>query len=250
MKDFESSTLWRVSSFERLQSEETQARGLADRPTLLPSTLLSELGRLGYNRASGSADLLDVMAACMRHRESALLYLRNGDHVWPVTVFPNEFLYHCPRDLIETCGQALGGFTVLSIEPPGVRPPGHRMHDRIAAEIHYRPLLPLLWMFALHGSRHDLLPEIGGAAAYRVSPGFELYSLVLPGSSLRAYEALRIEAESLRVIAQRPGMTLGRARRLLNALYLVSGLMVLRSHRAARQEPGVERPWLSWLRGR
>lgn len=250
MKDFESSTLWRISSFERLQSDEAQLRGAADRPTLLSSTMLSELGRLEHSGSRSGADVIDVLAACMRHRESALLYLRNGDHVWPVTLFPNEFLYHCPRDLLGTCGHALGEFTVLSVEPPGVRPPGHLMHDRVAAEARYRPLLPLLWTFALHGPRSELLPEIGGAAAYRVAPGFQLYSLTLPGASQRAFEALRVEAESLRAIAQRSGMNLHRARRLINALYLVSGLMVLRSHRAARQEPGTEPVWFNWLRKR
>jgi hypothetical protein len=42
-------------------------------------------------------------------------------------------------------------------------------------------------------------------------------------------------------VAGWPGMTVERASRLLNALYLTGGLMITRSHPAARDEPGLLR---------
>ena len=53
--------------------------------------------------------------------------------------------------------------------------------------------------------------------------------------------ALRRESVSLREISQWPGLTLERASRLLNALYLASGLLITRSNAAARNEPGLLR---------
>jgi hypothetical protein len=51
---------------------------------------------------------------------------------------------------------------------------------------------------------------------------------------------------SLRTIAAWPGMSLERARRMLNGLYLVSALRLTRGHPAARAEP---RSWLGFLGG-
>jgi hypothetical protein len=249
LDEFEQSTLWRISAFERLKNDPAHAQRTGDGPTLLPSTLLSDLARLDRNDPSVGADVLDVMAACMRHRESALIYLQRGEHVWPVTLFPRELVYHCPFDLLGTCGADLSGFRILSVEPAGVRPPGHLVSDRVAAASRYRPLLPLLWQMALSGPRSELLPEIGGAAAYRLSPGFELFSLPLTGASRLAYDGLRTQTASLRAMSGWTGMDLPRARRLLNALYLVSGLMVLRTHPAAREEPGTPSAFMGWLRG-
>jgi hypothetical protein len=45
-------------------------------------------------------------------------------------------------------------------------------------------------------------------------------------------------------------MNIDRAVRMLNGLYLLSGLMVLRMHPAARAEPTISRPggWLGWIK--
>ncbi|MFL6664786.1 MAG: hypothetical protein ACJ8G7_21640, partial [Rhizobacter sp.] len=98
MRDFEDSTLWRVSEFERLR-QQTGSSGFVrlNGPTVLPTTLLADLRRLDADPASG--DMLEVIAACVRHREPALLCLQHDELVWPVTVFPTEQLYHSPRDI-------------------------------------------------------------------------------------------------------------------------------------------------------
>ncbi|MGZ5218395.1 MAG: hypothetical protein ACXWCD_19220, partial [Caldimonas sp.] len=117
MDDFETSTLWRISAFEKAR-DAGQLRGNDDRPTLLPTTLLVELEQLRSDPAN--SDVLEVIAACVRNREAALLYLEHGSHVWPVTLFPREFLYHSPRDVSDMgTGAAMSGLRLISAEPPG-----------------------------------------------------------------------------------------------------------------------------------
>lgn len=244
MRDFEDSTLWRVSAFERMRLE-TGTSGYArlDGPTMLSSTLMTDLQRLEFDL--NDSDVLEVLAACQRHREAALLYLQHDGLVWPVTVFPSQMLYHSPRDFVQAGGTDLKDLALLNVEPPGVRPPGHWMHERIGQGEHYRPLEPLLWAAALHGPRATLLNEIGGTAAYRALRQPQLEGLTAPGALGGALERLRRESVPLRAIAGWPGMSVERASRLVNALYLVSCLLVTRTHPAARSEPGGQvRRWL------
>ena len=245
MQDFNDSTLWRVSSFERYREQTgTSAFTQLDGPTLLPTTLLADLDRLEADGAAG--DVLDVVAACMRHHEPALLCLQIDGLVWPVTLVPAQKLYHSPRDLLEAKGVHLARISVLTAEPPGVRPPGDPKHERIGQREHYRPLLPLLWALALNGARSSLLNEIAGAAAYRATRLLAEDGLSAAGALSSAADALTRETVSLRTIAAWPGMSLDRSRRLLNALYLMSALRITRGHPAARSEP---KSWFQLLGG-
>lgn len=248
MQDFDDSTLWRISEFERVRLETgNSAYTRLGGPTVLPTTLVSELARMEFSPAG--SDAMEVIAACMRHREAALIYLLHHELVWPLTIFPLERLYHSPRDLTAEVQRGVRELRVHSVEPPGVRAPGHFMSERVAEERHYRHLEPLLWALGLHGPRGTLIAEIGGNAAYRVSPDFHLGSLPLAGALGPAFQRLRRETASLRAISIWPGMNLDRAVRLLNGLYLLSGLMVLRMHPAARKEPTTQPGgWLSWIR--
>jgi hypothetical protein len=239
MRDFEDSTLWRVSAFERMR-QETGTSGFQrlSGPTLLPSTLTADLDQL--QRTQGGTDAIEVLAACLRQREAALLYLRYAEYVWPVTIFPQPMLYHSPRDLSKAPETGLATLDVLEIEPPGVRPPGDWAQHRVGHAEQYHPLLPMLWAVALHGPRKRVLSEIGGTAAYRVlrMPPPELPA---PGALRPSIERLHRETASLRAIAGWPGMDVERASRLVNALYLTSSLMVTRTAAAARTEPGLIR---------
>ena len=60
-----------------------------------------------------------------------------------------------------------------------------------------------------------------------------------------AGQRLRRETVALRDIAAWPGMSLERASRLLNGLYLTSSLLATRAHPAARGEPRA-----GWLKPR
>jgi len=246
MKDFEPSTLWRISAFEQARQSGRLGAGQDDRPTLLPTTLLSDLQQL-YKDPTNN-DVLEVIAACVRNREAALLYLRHGNNVWPVTLFPREEVYHSPREASQMAGAGMGTLKVISAEPPGVKPPGDAMHERIARGDRYHPLAALLWAVALQGPRSTLLAEISGRVAYRLASTDSKDMPPSLGALSSAVGRLRNEAASLRDVASWPGLSVERASRLLNALYLTGSLMVSRSHPAARSEP---RGWRGWLgRGR
>jgi hypothetical protein len=101
---------------------------------------------------------------------------------------------------------------------------------------HYNALGPVLWELALRGPRADLLPEIAGQAAYRISPGLNLRMLELSGSMAEAVARLQRDTRNVREIALWPGFDAERAMRLLNGLYLQGGLMVSRTHPAATNE--------------
>ena len=242
MKDFEPSTLWRISAFEEARNSGRLGGGDDDRPTLLPTTLLADLQQL--HRDPANDDVLEVIAACVRNREPALLYLDHDAHVWPVTIFPRERVYHSPRDVSQMASAGMSTLRVVGAEPPGVKPPGDAMHERVARSDRYHPLAALLWSVALQGPRSALLSEISGRVAYRLTSSTPEDLPPSLGALASAVGRLRNEAASLRDVASWPGLSIDRASRLLNALYLTGALMVSRSHPAARNEP---RGWRGWL---
>ena len=235
MRDFDDSTLWRISAYERIRKESgSSVFAPLGGNTVLPTTMVADLRRLESHREG--SDILEVLAACVRHRQSALICLQYLDYVWPVTVFPGEGVYHAPRDVALATSEGLASAKVVSCEPAGVRAPGHWMHERVARADQYRPLPALLWSMALQGPRSTLLNEISGPAAYRCTLSANSRPAA-HGALDPAAERLRRETASLRDMARWPGMSIERACRLLNALYLASGLMVMRTHPSARGEP-------------
>ncbi len=241
MADSPSSDLWRISEFERVRAQAlSSAFSSLDAPTVLPTTLLADLRRLDINGNRG--DVLEVAAACMRNHEPALLCFEIDAKVWPVTLFPGQMLYHSPRGLANAGASVLSRLKLLRVEPPGVRPPGHWMHERVAEVEHYRPLGPLLWSLAIEGPRVAVLTEIAGTVAYRAIRSPAEDGLALGGAIRSAADRLRRETVSLRAISEWPGMSIERASRLLNGLYLNSALLATRAHPAAR-----ERKSAGWL---
>lgn len=245
MADFDDSSLWRISAFER-QRASGSASGTT---TVLPTTLLADLRRLQPRGAAGPGgeDVLEVVASCQRHREAALLYLGCGPLVWPVTLFPARAMYHSPRAVSDAAPKAaLGRLRLLGVEPPGVRPPGDFRHERVAGAERYHPLPELLWALALQGPRQALLGAIPADARYRLTAGLEASSLPRGGAIGPALTRLRADSANLREVSGWPGMSLERASRLLNGLYLTGGLMVLRHPDAERREASsLWWPWLS-----
>lgn len=237
MNEFDDSDLLPLKDYQRMREQLAQAAdGPLGRATVLPPTLLAELRN--FRQQHAGAELIDVLAACRRHVEPALICLGHAGLVWPVTVFPSEMTYHSPRDMLACADSTLAQFKVISVEPASVRPPGHWMHERIADHSQYRPLLPMLWSLALRGpSRHALVSEISGSAAYRVARSLKSVGLSASGALGPAAERLHRESASLRALSEWPGMDLERGIRLLNALHLISNLIVSRTHPAARPEP-------------
>lgn len=241
MQDFEdSTTLWRISEFERMrmQSGASGFQHLAG-PTVLSSTLLADLNRIDHD--TSSLDPLELIAACVRHREAVLVYLQHEGLVWPVTLFPQQMLYHSPRPIELATAEGLANLRQMGIEPAGLRPPGDFATERIGRADHYHPLVPLLWALATLGPRRTLLREIGGTAAYRLLPDRLPEGLVAGGALGSAIDKMRQHSVSLKAIASWPGMNVERASRLINGLYLFSALIVTRSTGAAREQPASDR---------
>ena len=223
------STLMRISDFERRHGVTTGPgeAGATRLGTLNPS-LMQDLLRFEPGPqpggGPGTLELLGVMAAALRHDRALLMHLQFDYRVIPVTVRPGERQLLSPLSLGQLLDLRLPDLRVLRVEPAPAHPsPG----------LHAAGLNLLLWELALRGSREDLLPEIAGTAAYRVTPGADLSMLALVGSLASAVGRLRLQATPLREIAGWPGFDRGRAMRLLNGLYLQSALMVTRTHPSA-----------------
>lgn len=235
MRSLDDSTLWRISAFEREQAREGESGFMSlTRQTALPTTLHADLTRI--DRAGYSDDAVEVVAACMRQRENALVLLRLQGLVWPLTLFPRHDLHHLPRPLIPALTQGARDLAVIQVDPAGLRPPGDYAHERVGDLAHYRPLAPLLWALALQGPQAHLLSAIAGRAAYRLAPGFSSSGIQLPGALGPALTRLQTEIAPLASIARWPGMDHERAVRLLNGSYLHGALMVLRNHAGARHD--------------
>jgi hypothetical protein len=240
------SGLLRASAFERYLHEPGGPKALGEVPThatnlpVLSPSLLADLDR--FEQGGQSSEVLEVLAACLRHAQQVLLHLQMGDMVVPLTIFPVERIVHCEMSLDALLEQRPTELRVMHIEPAVLRPPGDEVSDLIGDDAHYQSLRPLLWEFALRGARAELLPEIAGPAAYRVAPSLDLGDLRVSGAVQTGIQRLRGESISLRDLADWPGFDSERAARLLNALYLQAGLIVSRSSPAASSWFGSLRP--------
>ena len=229
--------LMRASAFRRYLDESVrsgQADSVASRLSTLSPSLMLDLMRFEQEGRQGG--VIEVLAAGIRHARKLLVHLQATDRVVPLTVFPLEHLVHCPMPMEQFLALPLGELSVLHVEPALLRPPGDRVQAMVGEPAHYNALGPVLWELALRGPRADLLPEIAGQAAYRISPGLNLRMLELSGSMAEAVARLQRDTRNVREIALWPGFDAERAMRLLNGLYLQGGLMVSRTHPAATNE--------------
>jgi hypothetical protein len=229
--------LLKASSYQRYLEEldaDSVPGSPATRLSQLSSSLQADLWR--HEQRTGSYEIVEVMAACLRHSSRVTVHLQCGARVVPLTVFPYERLVHCPIDLDELVERHLQHLHVMHLEPATLRPPGDPVRELIGEPRLYRSLAPLLWVLALRGPRRDLLPEIAGPAVYRVSPALDLDTAPISGSLRAAIERLRLQAMPLSAIAAWPAFDRERAARMLNALYLQAGLIVSRSHPDAVRE--------------
>lgn len=229
--------LMRASAFRRYLDESgrrDEAEATHSRLSTLSPSLMLDLMR--FEQAGAQGGVLEMVAASIRHARRLLIHLEIQHRVVPLTTFPVEHLVHCPLPPGQLLALPLDQLEVMHVEPALLRAPGDPVRALVGEAAHYAPLAPLLWELALRGSRAELLPEISGQAAYRISPGVNLRALDLSGTLAVAVSRLRRETTNLREIAQWPGFDRERAMRLLNALYLQAGLMVSRTHPAATNE--------------
>jgi hypothetical protein len=249
-----------LSTFKRTSSapepgDRREGEAGATRLSQLNPTLMQDLLRFDSECKPGQGiDLLQVMAAALRHGRNLRVHLQLGDRVLTLTVLPTEHHVQTPMRLTQWTALRLSALTVLRVEPAprrGGEPadgtdtadaadasdpdaettPGALSAAPVAA--HEESLGPLLWELALHGARKTLLPEIAGVAAYRVTPSADLSGLNLQGPTKRVVQGLREQMTPFADLARRPGFDRERACRVLNGLYLQSALMVSRSHPGA-----------------
>jgi hypothetical protein len=235
--------LMRASAFQRDMDESARigdADSLASRLSTLSPSLMLDLMR--FEQEGQPSGVIEVLAACIRHARKLLVHLQAQDRVLPLTVFPVEQLVHCPMPIAQFLALPLDELRVLHVEPALLRPPGDRVHALVGEPEHYSALALASWELALRGPRAELLPEIAGQAAYRISPGLNLRRLELSGSMAEAVSRLKRDTSNLRQIGTWPGFDPERAMRMLNGLYLQGGLMVSRTHPAATNE--------DWANGR
>ena len=206
----------------------------------LSPSLMQDL--LRFDEDNPRRELLEVLAAGVRHTQPLAIGLAWGRQSLALSVFPTQRLVHCPMDMEALVERHLPDLRVMHIEPAVLQPPGHTDPALIASESEHHPLAPLLWELAMRGQRTELLPEIAGPAIYRLSPGLDVDSLPARGAVLAAMLRLRREPTNLPDLARWPGLDRERATRLLNALYLQAGLIISRSHPDAAGD--------SWFRGR
>ncbi len=229
--------LMRASSFRRYLPHRDDGSGaviMSPQLALLSPSLMADLGPGATHERR--TELLDVLAACVRHAQPVTVHLQCGERAVPLTLFPHERLLHCPTPIEVLLAQPAPELEVIHIEPALLAAPTEAVWRRgrpqpyAVADLCFHPLGAILWELALHGGRCELLPEITGPAVYRVSYGLDLGDVAMSGTLLSAVYRLRRESSRLRDIATWSGFDRERAVRLLNGLYLQSGLIVSRSH--------------------
>ena len=230
--------LLKASAYERyldeLAADTVPGRLLSARLAQLSPSLQADLGR--HEQRNGSYEVVEAVAACIRHSSRVTIHLQCGNRVVPLTVFPHERLVHSPMNIEELVERHLPQLRLMHIEPATLRPPGDETRALVGEARLHHPLTPLLWALALRGPRRELLPEIAGPAVYRVAPALDLAAMPISGALRAAIERLRRQAMSLSGLAAWPAFDRERAARLLNALYLQAGLIVSRSHPDAVRE--------------
>ncbi len=219
----------RSSDFRRQQRAlplGTDALAGATRLSSLDPLLLKDLQRFEARAKAGEGlELVEVLAAAVRHNRALRLMVEHGAHLLPLTVRPRERLVRAPLPVAAWDSLDWPTLRVLQVEPAGA-PASTELQPAT-------PLGPVLWALALRGARGELLPEIVGPAAYRIAPTTDLGALQLADALGVAVERLQRETAALDDIARWPGMNRERASRLLNGLYLQAGLIISRAHPAA-----------------
>ena len=225
--------LERASAFEDYLEVVRQRGRALHRPAALGARPPGAMSASLWQDLRPAGDVLEVVAASRRHAQALAAYLRCGERVVPLTLFPQERLAHCPMRLEQFAAMRLDRLRVLHVEPALLRPPGHAEALRVAERAHYAPLAAMSWLLALHGPRSEVLPGLAGSRACRLVPGLELATPGVCGAMAAALQRLAGQAASLRTIAGWPGMDAARAARLVNGLYLQGALIVSRTHPAA-----------------
>jgi hypothetical protein len=213
------------------------AEGRLEVPSNLSQSRLSHSLREDLQRFEHDGirtQLIEVLAASLRHGTNLLVRLGYGPHELPLTLFPAQRQIHCPLLLPQLLSLRLHDLVVLGVSAADQDAP-ERMgfYDTWDQTAQYASLDLLSWDLAMRGGRAELLPEISPLAAFRIPPGVSLQGFDISGPVTAALHRLKRQAHNLRELSSWAGFDRERATRLLNALYLQSALMATRTHPAA-----------------
>lgn len=199
-----------------------EAMGLTTvRSTLSPS-LLQDL--LRFSVQGGEIDLLHAMAASVRHGKPMSLRLDLGGVRLFAAINPRVQIFRAPLDLC-----ALSPPDLASLRLIGVEPESASLSPGVAQRTHTGALRPLLWKLALFGSRDELFPEIAGKVRYRITFGVTLNGLHVDAEWMPMLHRLKSAPLSLDELRAGGAKFRVSPQRMLNALYLQSGLMITRA---------------------
>lgn len=228
--------LMRASAFQR--QVELERDGGEDRVSTRLSSLDPSLHQdlLRFEGKGRRSELLEVLAGAVRHASAVTVHLQMHQHVLALTAYPVQRLVQGVLPMKQFLELQLTELEVLRVEKASQTLPPLSSLAAGGATGHVAPMGRVLWELALRGARDELLPEIAGQAAYRITPTMDLSVLELSGSLASACERLKRQTTGLREISEWPGFDRTRAMRMLNGLYLQPGLMVSRTHPAATNE--------------
>jgi hypothetical protein len=200
-------------------------RAGAGRP-VLSSAMQAELRRLAASPLHISA--LAVLAASVRHAQPLAVHVQNSGKPFLLSIFPRERFFQCEHELSELPPDDLALLGLVRIEPVvpllmGDMPSGKASSFRLG------PLGLLLWQLALHGPTNELLPEIAEPANYRLTPSLHLSGLPMHAGMLPVLQKMRSRPCTVYELAHGSALGPTQVKRLLNAVYLQSGLIVTHS---------------------
>jgi hypothetical protein len=197
-----------------------------DRPvnSTFNGSLLADLRR--FEEAAASTEVLAVIAAGIRHATPLILHLQQGRRILALSVFPREQFFRCARDICALAPEELAQLKLVHVEL-GQAPPILMRTSR------FEPLGRLLWLLAMHGGTSDLLAEIAGPARYRVSPSLLLDDAPIDDTMKALLAKMRDRPVALEQLVNMGTLDRTRVCRMLNAVYLQSGLMITRAFQSS-----------------
>lgn len=108
---------------------------------------------LRFDAANPQRELLEVLAAGVRHTQPLAIDLDWQRQSLTLSVFPSHRLVFCPIVMADFLAGPLKSLQVRQVQPATLRPPGSADAARIGNPAIYAPLEPLLWAVALRGAR-------------------------------------------------------------------------------------------------
>jgi hypothetical protein len=194
-------------------------------PTTVHSTLSPSLREdlLRFADAGAEIELLPAIAASVRHARSVLMGLDLQGLRIVASIHPRQQIFRAPLDLGALSPAECRALKLVHVEPQG------SVADEAGRDTSSGPLRPLLWRLAMHGPRVDLLPEVQGPVRYRLAFGAALRGLDIAPEFGPVLARLKSSPLGLGELVEGSGLGRDLLQRLLNALYLQSGLMIVRA---------------------